>query len=60
MEIMNIKELSDYLKISSSTIRRLIRKKEIPYFKISSQYFFSKLSINDWISKQVKVNYREE
>lgn len=60
MEIMNIKELSEYLKISISTVRRLIQKGEIPFFKISSQYFFSKTAINDWINSQVKVNFKEK
>ena len=58
MEILNIKELSEYLKVSTSTIRRLILKKEIPFFKISSQFFFNKESINQWIKSQME--YQEE
>ena len=56
MEIMNIRELSKYLKVSVSTIRRLILKKEIPFYKISSQFFFNKEIINDWIKNQVNSN----
>jgi len=60
MEVLNIKELSKYLKISSSTIRRLISKREIPFYKVSSQYFFNKVSINEWVENKIKNNYEEE
>ena len=30
----NIKELADYLKVSQSGIRKLIRNKSIPFFRI--------------------------
>lgn len=60
MEVMNLKEVSNYLKVSSSTIRRLISKKEIPFYKVSSQYFFNKVSINEWVENKIKNNYEEE
>lgn len=60
MEILNIKELSQYLKISTSTIRRMIFKKEIPYFQLSNQYFFNKVHIDNWINKQIESNYQIE
>ena len=60
MEVLNIKELSKYLKISSSTIRRLIQKREIPYYKISSQYFFNKDSINEWVKSKIEPSIEEE
>ena len=60
MEILNIKELSNYLKISVSTIRRMIFKKEIPYFQLSSQYFFDKVRIDNWVNSQINSNYIEE
>lgn len=59
MEILNIKELSEYLKISTSTIRRMIFKKEIPYFLLSNQYFFNKENINNWINNQIDYNFKE-
>ena len=33
-ETFNIKELSEYLKCSISGIRKLVRCKRIPYFRI--------------------------
>lgn len=59
MEVMNIKELSQYMKISTSTIRRLIRRNEVPFYKVSSQYFFNKECINEWVKRQIENNYSE-
>ena len=56
MEILNVKEISRYLKVSISTIRRLILKNQIPFFRISNQIFFNKEIINEWIKKQVELN----
>lgn len=47
--ILNIKELSEYLNCSISTIRKLIYNNEIPYFRIISSYHFSKSLIDKWI-----------
>lgn len=60
MEVMNIKDLSQYLKISTSTIRRMIFKGEIPYFRLSNQYFFNRENINNWINSQIETNIRKE
>lgn len=60
MEILNIKELSEYLKISNSTIRRMISNKKIPYFQLSNQYFFNKEIINNWINNQIEFNYQRK
>lgn len=60
MEVLNIKELSDYLKISTSTIRRMIFKGEIPYFRLSNQYFFNRENINNWINTQIETNIQRK
>ena len=60
MEILNIKELSEYLKVSASTIRRMISRNEIPFFKLSNQYFFNKEKINSWIDAKVESNMQRE
>lgn len=51
-EIMNIKELSNYLRCSDSCIRKLKRESKIPYFKISSKILFDKEKIDEWLSKK--------
>lgn len=60
MEVLNIKELSKYLKISPSTIRRMISRKKIPYFQLSNQYFFRKDTIDNWINNQIELNFQRK
>lgn len=53
-EILNIKEIAKYLSCSVSTIRNMIRKNEIPYFRIGVKYYFRKESIVAWIIENEK------
>ena len=52
MEIMNVKEVAEYLNCSQSSIRNLIRDKKIPVFKINSKLNFNKEAIDNWIHSQ--------
>lgn len=51
-EILTIKELSAYLKISKKTIYRLLSKGEIPAFKVGTAWRFTKEAIDSWIQDQ--------
>lgn len=52
MEVLNIIELSEYLHCSTSSIRKLIKNKEIPYFRIGNKLYFNKDLINKWVYGQ--------
>lgn len=60
METLTIKELARYLKTSSSTIRRLIKEGNLPYFKVGGIIKFNKLSIDNWIKEQEEKNIRRK
>lgn len=47
--IIDIKELSNYLNASVSTIRKMIYDNEIPFFKILGKYYFNLDIIDKWI-----------
>ena len=38
--IMNAPEVADFLRVSESTIRKLVKEKRIPYFKLEGRYLF--------------------
>ena len=40
--VFSVDELSDYLHVSKSSIRKMVRTKEIPFFRILSRIFFDK------------------
>jgi len=53
-EIMTIKELSSYLNISISGIRKLVRYRNIPFFRIGNRIYFNLNKINNWIETKEK------
>ena len=59
-EVMNIKELAQYLGIGKSKIYNLIRQKKIPAAKIGRQYRFSKEVIDAWLKEKLITQKKEE
>ncbi|MCL2485052.1 MAG: helix-turn-helix domain-containing protein [Endomicrobia bacterium] len=58
-QIMDIKELSEYLGIGKSKIYSLIKMKKIPASKIGRQYRFSKEIVDNWLKDKI-VTKKEE
>lgn len=50
-EICDIKGLSSYLKISISEIRKLVREKKIPNFRLGNRIMFDLIEVNKWVEK---------
>ena len=48
-EILTIDELADYLKISKSTLCKLVQEEKIPVQKIGKHWRFRKDSIVQWL-----------
>jgi len=56
--LFNITELADYLNVSISLIRKLVRNKEIPYNRLGVKLLFSKVEIDKWLlDHQINVEY---
>jgi len=51
-EILTIREVSAYLKVTERTIYRLSAAKRIPAFKVGGAWRFSKAEIDQWIHRQ--------
>jgi excisionase family DNA binding protein len=47
-EIMTIEELADYLKVSKSTLYKLVQHGGLPAQKIGKQWRFHKNAVDDW------------
>lgn len=56
MDVLTVKELAIYLGCSESTIRKLIRTQQIPFFKLSRKINFDKQVIDKWIQEQYLNN----
>jgi excisionase family DNA binding protein len=49
---MTIDEVADHLRISPSTIYRLLKRKALPAFRIGSDWRFDRAKIDAWVAKQ--------
>jgi excisionase family DNA binding protein len=47
-KVMTVNELSEYLRVHRSTIYRLLKKGQIPGFKIGSDWRFNVEAIDQW------------
>lgn len=55
-EILTIKHVADYLKVTERTIYRLAASKRIPAFKVGGAWRFSRTDISNWIRRQAGDN----
>ncbi len=51
-DIMTIKEVAAYLKLTEKTAYRLTAEGKIPGFKVGGSWRFKKADIEQWIEKQ--------
>lgn len=51
-EILTIKQVADYLKVTERTIYRLAAAKRIPAFKVGGTWRFARADIDAWIKQQ--------
>lgn len=51
-EILTIKQVADYLKVTQRTIYRLAAAKKVPAFKVGGSWRFSRADIDNWIKQQ--------
>jgi excisionase family DNA binding protein len=54
-EILTIRDVAAYLKVTERTIYRLAASKKIPAFKVGGTWRFSRTDIDIWIKKQSMV-----
>jgi excisionase family DNA binding protein len=51
-EILTIKQVADYLRVTERTIYRLAAARKIPAFKVGGTWRFSRADIDSWIRQQ--------
>lgn len=55
-EIMTIRDTAEYLKVSVPTVRKMIAKKEIPYFQKGQVIRLNRGEVNGWLhSKSINI-----
>ena len=51
-DILTIKQVAEYLKVTDRTIYKLAAAKKIPAFKVGGTWRFSRADIDSWIKRQ--------
>ncbi len=59
-DIMTIKEVAAYLKLTEKTAYRLAAEGKIPGFKVGGSWRFRRNEIEDWIENKVKGRRRDD
>jgi excisionase family DNA binding protein len=47
--IMTTLEITDYLRINRGTLYRLVKRGQIPCFRVGNDYRFSRTQITEWL-----------
>ena len=53
-EILTLRQVAEFLKVTDRTIYRLAAAKKIPAFKVGGTWRFSKAEITEWIQQQTQ------
>ena len=55
-EIMTIKQVAEYLKVSPRSIYKLVKDGSIPTFRIMNMWRFERSKIDQWINEKNGIN----
>lgn len=56
--IMTIDALAEYLKISRSTLYKLVQEGKLPGQKVGKRWRFHREAIDDWLRQHPQQHYR--
>lgn len=51
-EIMTLPEVADYLKLHYVTVYRFIKTRDLPAFRVGSDFRFRRADVKEWIEQQ--------
>jgi excisionase family DNA binding protein len=54
-EILNIKQASDYLKLTTDNIYRMTSEKRIPFYKPSKHLLFDRHQLDQWLEEKAII-----
>lgn len=54
--ILDFNQGMDFLKLSHIELLKLIEKKEVPFLKLSEDYFFDREELSSWLKQKLLIN----
>ncbi len=55
-DVLTLEEVAQYLRVHPTTIYRLLKKQQIPAFKVGSDWRFNLASIDRWRASLERVS----
>jgi excisionase family DNA binding protein len=52
--VLTVREVADYLRVHPSTVYKLLRTRQVPAFRIGSDWRFNKEKIDEWMADRTK------
>lgn len=59
-EVMNLREASVYLGVSTDTLYRYISEDRIPAFKLGNRWKFKKTILDRWMEKKITLKIKSK
>jgi excisionase family DNA binding protein len=55
-EVMTVKDVADYLRVSEAKVYRMALDGQIPAFRVGRAWRFKKGQIDDWITQKSEIH----
>jgi excisionase family DNA binding protein len=55
-EILTVEEVAEFLKVHASTIYKLLKRREIPAFRVGADWRFHTVQIEEWVKSRTRVH----
>jgi excisionase family DNA binding protein len=59
-DVLTLEEIAEYLRVHPTTIYRLLKKQQIPAFKVGSDWRFNLVSIDRWRASLERAHNNDE
>jgi excisionase family DNA binding protein len=59
MSAMTVQDVAEYLNVDPKTVYRMVKRGELPGFKVGGSWRFHKEDLDAWILKQKEVAQKE-
>ena len=54
-QILTVVEVADFLKVHTSTIYKLLKRREIPAFRVGADWRFDAHQIEEWVKSRTRA-----
>lgn len=55
MELLTLRQAAEMLKVSVSTVRNMIRRREVPHLRVRRQIRFVRDELEEWVKGRVTL-----